>query len=238
VIRAPDGHNRGGGIYFLTDPLPDASPHRRHTIIQCPHARSDVYTGKLGLALFQLGGFDAFFSSSMRRNTATQASGTPIPDVEDPMTESSSIEDISPADPAHNRFSFFQIAHETWMRRHPATLVIQLHGFAESNVVDDRQFDLILSGGKPPMDPDMFFLESARRLTVCLPGYRVGLFGKDTPLFGAQSNVQGRYIHRYTAGTFWHLEMNRRFRDALMKNNALRSLFFTCIQEIAATYEM
>jgi len=253
VIRELPGHNHGGGIYFLAPPAGDSGIVRRGCVIECPHARSDAFTGKLGMMFFEKGAVSAFFSSTMRRDAmepaGTMSGGTdsaePVPsqetsparDTEDTMEDGPDHTVYPDSDPAHAGDSFFQAAHRSWMRCHPAALVIQFHGFQGDPELPDRQFDLILSNGRTTDPPASFFLESERRLKRCLPGRKIGLYGRDTNLFGALTNVQANYIQKYTAGMFWHLEMERRFRESLMAEDALRSVFYKCIIEIIEAYE-
>lgn len=263
VLREKESVRMGAGIYFFAGTAGKTRP----AIIECPHARSDTFTGRIGTAVFMQGEVDALFCSTMRRNTpsmpqsfATDAE-TPAPTAlpsghipgevpenneEDSAAESTESESAEtgplppygPADPAHNASSFFQIVHRTWMQRHPSSLVIQLHGFKlDPDASADRCFDLIISDGRKPGTPPLFLLESERILSQCLPQVRTGLFGRDTSEFGALLNVQGQYVNRYSAGFFCHIEMERGFRDKLMENPTLKHLFASCINRLIQAYE-
>ncbi|MCD4654677.1 hypothetical protein K8T06_12190 [bacterium] len=236
ILREIPGLRRGGGIYILLENTTTENiPHHRHTIMECPHARSDAFTGRLGLEIFKSGRISAYFSSTMRRNVTSENNNS---QTQTPLPLKEKTSPIQVADPAHNNRSFFHSAHLSWMRRHPSSLVIQLHGF-KSNKNDDtgRQFDLILSCGLNIKQQSDYFLESERDLRLCLPEWRLGIFGRDTDYFGALTNVQGQYINSYTSGTFWHLEMERRFRDELMKHQTLRTRFINCITRLVGIYE-
>lgn len=239
VIHETGELRRGGGIYCLA-PIGDAAdPGRRHCVIECPHGRSDVHTGTLGLALFNTDRPAAFFSSTMRRNVSRRSdpNSNPEQDSDDTAETASDPLIYADSDPAHSEVSFFQAAHRCWMRRHPASLVIQLHGFQGDPEDADRQFDLILSNGREIDHPTPFYIESERLLKRCLPTHKIGLYGRDTKLFGALSNVQANYIEHYTAGMFWHLEMERHFRDLLVQDKTMRTHFFNCINQIIEAYE-
>ncbi len=260
VIREPDTMRRGGGIYFIarqTDPS-------RPAVIECPHARSDAFTGQLGLEVFLRGKSAALFCSSMRRNTpvfgkeptvtkiapalADSSNGPsnnqPNPNDQEAGSEDSVIEATdetgmtaySEADPAHQGNSFFQSAHKAWMQRHPSSLIIQIHGFRNSGE-QDRKFDLIVSNGTNPVKPPLFLLEAEHLLKQCYPTTAIGLFGRDTSIFGAVTNVQGQYVNRFSAGFFLHLEIERTFRESLKKNSSSRLGFATCINRLIQTYE-
>ena len=263
VLREKESVRMGAGIYFFAGTAGKSRP----AIIECPHARSDTFTGRIGTAVFMQGEAGALFCSTMRRNTPTRpqssaADGkTPAPkappsgpiaeeapenDEEDSAAESTESDSAEtgpvvpygPADPAHNASSFFQIAHRAWMQRHPSSLVIQLHGFKlDPDISADRCFDLIISDGRKPGTPPMFLLESGQILSHCLPQVRTGLFGRDTSEFGALLNVQGQYVNRYSAGFFCHIEMERGFRDKLMGNPTLKHLFASCINRLIQAYE-
>lgn len=251
IIREMDPSRNGSGIYFIrmTD------NRLRPAIIECPHARSDSYTGQLGLDTFLDSNAAAFFCSTMRRNAALRSSEQDLPDeahavqTPDQKTRSNSdtAEDtsedsteplFSEADPAHSRLSFFQAAHKAWMQRHPSSLVLQFHGFkcaAEDG--PDRQFDCILSNGMKLERLPGFISESEQIVRRSFPDLRIGLSGRDTSAFGALMNVQCEYVNQYTAGFFWHIEMERGFRDKLMAQPEMKRLFSTCIDRLIHAYE-
>lgn len=247
IIREQPGTRGGRGIYCLTAMASPLDTVRRHTIVQCPHARSDTFTGLLGRQLFQNGSVSALFLSSMRRNVPTTmekqqtpvvpVTPTPAPEEDQVMMPGSIPVVHGPADPAHNPRSYFHAAHKSWMRRHPAALVIQLHGFRRIKDIPERQFDLILSCGQLVVNQGLIFLESERLLKRALPGKRLGIYGKDTHIFGALTNVQGQYINMYTSGTFWHLEMNYEFRKTLIDKEADRTRFLNSIKQLMDRYE-
>jgi len=231
IVQEKQEIRQGGGIYFLLDQKTSSGDTTfHHAILECPHARSDVYTGRLGQELFERGDISAFYSSTMRRNVLSDKLNTNQEDTENSDPHGN-------ADPAHNRFSYFQSAHLSWMRSHPDSLVIQFHGFKHTPDELNRQFDLILSCGLNKEQQSGYFLESERQLRLCLPNYKLGVFGRDTNLFGALTNVQGQYINNYTSGTFWHLEMERNLRNKLMKQQKLRTRFLNCITRLINTYE-
>ena len=245
VIHEKNGLRQGGGIYFLAD----TPSLLRPAVVQCPHARSDAYTGQLGLDTFRQSNVAALFCSTMRRNTSIDANSEmemtstiesrQYPD-EDGTAEAqgeSTVVSYDKADPAHQADSFFQSAHKSWMRRHPSSLIMQFHGFRTEPGNPDRTFDLIISNGMNSEQISMFFLESERLLRQCLVEYKIGLYGRDTPIFGALMNVQGQYVNRYSAGCFWHLEMEKAFRNSLMNNPLLKQMFVTCITRLIQAYE-
>ncbi len=261
VIREPETIRRGGGIYFIAR----STDLSRPAVIECPHARSDAFTGQLGLDVFLQGKSAALFCSSMRRNTPIFGKDSPATkttpaltdsdskpainqpngdDQEDAGGEDSVLEAVdeagmsaySEADPAHQDHSFFQSAHKAWMQRHPSSLIIQIHGFKNTGGLD-RKFDLIVSDGTNPVKTPGFLLETERLLKQCYPTTTIGLFGRDTPIFGAVTNVQGQYMNRFSAGFFLHLEIERTFRETLKKNSSSRLGFATCINRLIQAYE-
>ncbi|MBN1356757.1 hypothetical protein JXA40_10895 [bacterium] len=204
----------GGGFYAVAETPPPVRP----ALVQTPHARSDAFTGRIGIRVVLKTRSAAFFSSTMPRDRL--------------ISGDRDITEIS--DPAHNARSFFQCATETFARHNPDLLVIQLHGFRKN---DERNFDAILSSGQSISRHS----ELQSRIAECIrENFRdrtIAVFGRDTNELGALTNIQGRYINTKTSGLFLHLEMDWEFRKSIVKAEPMMKRFTRCVNRIISIYE-
>ncbi len=221
VLMEPDGIRAGKGFYVLTQRMTSARP----VIIQTPHARSDMFTGKIGLKLFTTGSAAAFFSSTLRRNARSVFTGP------------EQVKKFHIADPAHNPNCFFHAATKAATRFQPDTLTIQLHGFESGAPGTGRHYTMILSSGIDSDIRDDCFAELDNTIRKCLPEVRIGKYGVETGELGARANVQGRFINRFTPGCFLHVEMSYDYRNRLMQSKDVFTAFSHCFQQVIDNYE-
>jgi len=224
VIKEKDTIRSGGGFYVLTG----AARKVRPVIIQAPHARSDSKTGRISLELFKKLKVNAFFSSTMRRDVA--------PAPADANPDAVQLMGAGLADPAHNPSHFFQIATEVYLRLHPDSMLIQLHGFAEEPSIPVRNFDVILSCGRVINSERPVHRAMKQIMIKSLKNKKIGVFGKDTLELGALSNIQGNYVNSCTSGFFLHLELSKSYRKLLDTTRGEMNHFIQALKKVTVGY--
>ena len=212
----------GGGFYVLHGNPKNGRP----VIIQTPHARSDTYTGLIGIRTFERTSASGFFSSSMRRNQPAVSS---LPTTGPCQFDA--------ADPAHNNQHFFQIAHRVYAQIHPDLMVIQIHGFKENPDDPLRNYDIVISAGTTQSHAPLAFPKLQAVLVKTLPFKKIAKFDHDTKALGALTNIQGRYINAYTSGVFIHIECSKKARRTLKKSARILAKFANSLEEVIRNYE-
>ncbi|MBN1550584.1 hypothetical protein JW979_03905 [bacterium] len=217
VIMEKDGIRRGSGFYVFKDNFRDHRP----VIFQTPHARSDEYTGRISINAYMMTTASAFYSSTMRRDVKL----------------ADDITDMSAADPAHNARSYFHAASRITAQFHPDLLMIQFHGFKKDTDVPGRQFDIIVSCGRENTADFTKYQTLFSVIKKRFSKQMVGCFGVDTDALGALTNIQGQYVNNWTAGIFFHLEMDHEFRKNLVTSKKLQQKWVKCLNKVIRTYE-
>ncbi len=244
--KKPTANNYWGTYIFK----PDAC---RPVVIQCPHPRADLNTGKEGIFAYrQIDTYGYFLSGTHRCNStaAVSCSGTT-------SVCSSTSQAYRRSDVAHNTRSAFHIATEVINDALPDKVFIQLHGFSK------RTTDpyVIMSNGSrdTPTDDYAAYIRDALIVEDPVLSFEIGHHNLSWSRLLGFTNTQGRYINSSADpctqnatggnGHFIHIEQERtRLRDdatgwTKMKN-ALE-MAFTCLiedtedleQEIA-TYDL
>lgn len=216
TLREASARFRGAGAYvFRTGPASDI-------VIQAPHADFDLGTGALGAQLFISGRPDhkprAFFT-----NTAHRYKSRPDERREDPE---------HPADVAHNADHLFQITTDLTLRQLGAARVIQLHGFARSEVKSREDLVAVVSSGTE--SPSEWSEVIAQRLQQLL-GDGVRLYPRDVRVLGGTKNVQARLTHSYPNARFLHLELSSDARKRLAEPERLTELSRALLDPLAPT---
>ncbi len=170
--------------------------------LQMPHSFSDVDTRDIGLRLFQ--------SSSI-------------------MAAAWNTIDRTQVDVAHVRFHYFNSFTTAFTDANPASVVIQLHGFAKHKRATPDAFaaDCIVSNGT--RNPPPWVCEMAQMLDTKFESYSTLLFPVQIDDLGATKNRQAKLIHGETTASFLHVEMSQPLRKALRDQSRLRNDFFTLI---------
>ncbi len=230
VIHEIPGKRFGGGIYFLAP----SRNRERPVLLQTPHGRSDAFTGLLTMNAFTTGEYMGLFSSTMRRDAPSDAMDETMPvEVSSPTPETSGEDD---ADLTHQSSSYFQAFTEVMTEFYPGLMVVQIHGFVR-NEDPERQYEMIVSAGLPPAEQP----EKLRRLQhifkTCLPDRRIAVFGQDTSVLGALTNVQADHIYNRSGGVFIHLELSDDYRKELMEKKDSADRFFKCLKALKVMYE-
>jgi hypothetical protein len=222
ILREVEGFEGGGGIYILTDCLRSTRP----MILQCPHAQSDLNTGKIGILALQKTQASAFFSSTVRRDASVQ---NPTLNSTDPDNS---------ADLAHSKDTFFQVATAAYCQVHPDLLLLQVHGFdSAKNTPSSRSFSIILSPGKKQTRSASFYEKCIEIFKNALPARDIADAGTKTKELEATTNVQGKFVRSHGAGEFLHIEISDSYRKELILSSKSQEEFFGCLNQIMAAYE-
>jgi len=224
VLTDLENRPQGTGFYVLADRSPDTRP----VIVQAPHARSDAWTGLIGLEVFKGVNAAGFFSSTMRRNISAQV---------DTMTGESGAEDSDAADPCHNSQHFFQAATLGYGMKHPDMMILQFHGFKETGRDYQRHFDVVVSSGLEPAEEHAVHRKIKATVMKNLPDRRTALFGVQTRELGGLTNIQGHAVNSGRSGIFLHIELSRSYRESLMGDPGIMNGFVSMIRSVKRCYE-
>lgn len=181
---------------------------RARTLLQVPHAYSDLHTGQIAGELVPEG-FDVLAWNSVKRR------------YREGGTERN-------ADLAKRTDSLFFALTRAMAKTLPRGRLIQLHGFENRKRQTDagRKAAVILSGGSTWISLGLDAV--ARCLDNAMQG-PVLVFPRDVAELGAKTNIHGRTLKRYGHHGFLHVELNRVTRDRLRRDPQLRKRFAHCL---------
>lgn len=170
-------------------------------LLQIPHAKSDMYTGKIGALLLAEGEFKAGMWNSIPRKKA---------------------------DMAHLTDTYWQAVTQAFALYYQDARIIQLHGFSQSKRKSEagRQSDIIISAGH--RFPPLWVQQVARCLKQALPD-KVSLYPYDVKELGATTNEQGHLLQALGKDGFLHIETSKRMRKKLLQNLETRQILLNCI---------
>ena len=203
-------HDTLGGGYFAWRCGPAAD-----VVVQAPHSFFDLDTAEIVRAMFTEVGVRGAMWNTIHRYRAT-----PDERPEDAL---------HPADVAHQPASLFQTwtlsAADAW----PGLRVVQVHGFAGSEVVAD----VVLSSGVEDAAPVALGGRLDGQLGPLDDGAAatVAVFGVDTDLLGATTNAQARALVGGAGETFLHVELSRELRTWLRAGSDRPGAFLRIVME-------
>jgi len=192
--------------------------YSRSLVIQCPHAKNEINTGKQGIHVFKRTQalFFCLCGTSRCNNSAYSAcSGT--------TTACSDIpENYRISDPPHNISTVFQSTTDTLFSRFPTSCFIQLHGFTK---LATDPYAILSNGTQVTPVPDYIvplaahLYEEDNTLT-----FKIAHVDLDWARLRAFDNTQGRLINSAsdvcgsnattTNGRFIHIEQEKtKLRD-------------------------
>ncbi|NOQ34598.1 MAG: hypothetical protein GQ569_01720 [Methylococcaceae bacterium] len=179
------------------------SENSKPWLLQAPHAKSDLYTGKIASRLFLEGEFKAVIWNSLPRKKI---------------------------DVAHLYQSHWQAVTQAFSVQYPQGRIIQIHGFSakKRKSLVAQNSDMIVSAGHlfPPL--------WVQKVVECLKAktvLKVSLYSYDVNELGATKNSQSQLLQSLGHQGFIHLEMNKKLREDLLKNAALRKQLLVCLAE-------
>jgi hypothetical protein len=175
-----------------------------------PHGMKDYKTGRIGLRLFQEGGFSAGAWNTAPRYRKGGGARTDW-------------------DLAHLEDTFFTAFTRAFARARPAGRLIQVHGFAaeKRDTEAGASADLIVSPGGHALPPG--FLALAR----CLEGslaLAVRVYPLEVRELGGTTNVSGRILRSLGHDGFVHLELAYPVRKRLLRDAPLRRDLIRCLE--------
>lgn len=204
-IKEADNSQTGRGLFAL-----NKSTKVKPWLLQAPHAKSDLYTGKIVAKLFDEGGIKAAMWNTVPRKTH----------IENTVGRRT-------ADMAHLSGTYWQTVTEGFARHYADSKVIQFHGYAQSKrkSVAAKNSDMIISAGH--RNPPLWVQQLALCIQKSLPG-KISLYPYDVKELGATTNVQGHLLRRLGFDGFVHIEMGKSMRQRLLESQKLRSLLLAC----------
>ena len=209
ILRMKEGSSHYWGTYVIRPPAGDV----RKVVIQSPHPRYDLNTGKEGVYVFRKSGVYAFCLAGTHRCNSTYFS--PCDGTTTACNSTSQPYRIS--DMAHNVGSIFELTTEVLARHDPALVFIQLHGFA---MRDTDPYVIMSNGTRLTPHPDWLdSLKDALHDADPVLDFRVAHQDPDWNRLIAFTNVQGRYLNGSSdickadadtvSGRFIHIEQEK-----------------------------
>lgn len=199
-------NQRGGGIYIFRQ-LKERKREHPVTIIHAPHSRYERGSGYISRLIFENTGAFALFVNTAHRYS--KKSG-----------------DKYESDVAHSENTYFHTITKAVCDHVASALVIQVHGYNSKKYGDKgKRIGVVLSDGKRRFHKDPIFRQIAQRFTSFLGEDAVGVFGVNFHQLGATTNVQARYINRYSDDTFIHVEISEKLRQDFISHRHVRTRF-------------
>ena len=202
LLHQQPGECSGQGLYLVrVDTVPDL-------MLQVPHGYFDRYTGEIAAGLLQAPVQVIAFNTTRRHYSRN---GRKID-----------------ADLAHRDDNLFAALTRAFARVSPQGRLVQLHGFsaAKRNTKAGRSAAAIISAGSGSPSTD------SRAVAACLQRLLDGpvrLYPRDVSELGGTTNLQGRLLRAHGHDGFVHVELNRRTRENLRADDALRRGFSACL---------
>ncbi len=205
VLREIENQRLGRGFFVF----PADGAHSR-LVLQIPHGKTDLYTGKIGTQLMVEHVFIAgIWNTAPRRYDKNDVSVN--------------------ADMGKHTNSYFAAFTEALGAEREHIVTIQLHGFSGLNrtTVTAANADVIISPG----------MKKANSVTdayhTCLHdrlGKNVLLFPRDVNELGGTLNISGKILRKYGWHEFVHLELSKGLRTELKKHRKSRAHLIDCLQ--------
>jgi len=172
-------------------------------ILQAPHSFKDSYTGSIAFKWFIEGDYRAGAWNTIPRDSI---------------------------DVAHAPDSYFNAFSRALGRHIPQARLIQLHGFAQHKRRSDpgRSADIILSAASQWPTPQVQTITTCARQQ--LP-HKVRIFPLDVSELGGTLNINAAVLRQTGQNDFIHLEMSKKLRRKLLKDQTLRSRLSDCMIE-------
>jgi len=172
----------------------------RDIMLSIPHRFSDLNTGSIGYKLMLNYPFKAIaFNTSNRK-----------------------IKDVT-----HSKNVIFNAFHLAFTQIYQKTSLYQLHGFAQEKRKnkDARDTNIILSNTTSNTDS----LKKIYECTHIIGDYNIKIFNKDIFELGGVKNAQSSLLKSNGYSNFIHIELDKSFRDSLLKDKILIKKFQSCL---------
>lgn len=211
IIIEKAGYEKGGGFYALRENPKTSTP----LVIMAPHCLFDIGTEELGLSAFQKSSAFILMTNTFHRYAGARAER----------------KDKYGTDFTHREDNFYFTAFDAILDDLPRAAFIQLHGFNRRSLVrKELNCDLILSSGRTN-NPAINLLAS--QLKEALSNFTTSVYGDSVDELGGTANVHAKAIlERRSAAAFFHIEMSKELRDALIRDRLLRTSFIKIISSV------
>jgi hypothetical protein len=205
LLREREDRRLGRGFFVFA-----ADEFDSDLILQMPHGKSDLYTGRIGAQL-------------MTEHPINAAAWNTAPRRYDENGITIN------ADMGKHKNSFFTAFTDGMASEKKDTVTIQLHGFSGLNrkTMAAAGADVIVSPGvkKANERTDAYHACLRERLKK-----NILLFPKDVNELGGTLNISGEILSKYRSHAFIHLELNKGLRTELRKKREIRAHLIDCLQ--------
>ncbi|MDH3695066.1 MAG: hypothetical protein OER96_10915, partial [Gammaproteobacteria bacterium] len=205
ILKENESKRLGRGLFvFPIDGVDGA------LVLQVPHGKSDLYTGKIAAKLITEHKFLAgAWNTAPRRY---EQNGVAVN-----------------ADMGKHTQSFFSAFTEALAVARKDTITLQLHGFSGLNRKTEAgaNADAIVSPGVKKSRPLSDAYHACLRQEL---GKNVLLYPRDVNELGGTLNISGEILRQYRSHEFIHLELNKGLRDELRKKREIRKHLINCLQ--------
>ncbi len=193
----------GRGLYWINLALP------KKYALEIPHVPSDALTREISLQLLPEGQFFAIAWNTVRRSYREG-------------------EQLINADMAHLKKSYLMAFSRAISKQFPQGKIIQIHGFSENKRETEAgsRADMIVSSASH--NPSHWVLKYAN----CMKhqsSYVVSVYPNEITELGGTRNTVALDLLKNGYSGFVHIEMSRKFREAMVDSDALRHSFSSCI---------
>ncbi len=172
-------------------------------LLQAPHRFSDVKTGLIIKKMFMEAPYKSAAWNNAKRKTI---------------------------DLAHTQKTLFNTFAQSFLQQIPQGIIIQLHGFSNSRRTSavGKKAAIIISEGRNNTSANL------DNLTQCLRQIKQNTYQypKMVNELGATTNTLGRWVNKHHPGHFIHIECNKKTREQLLKDKAIRKKLTQCLKQL------
>ncbi len=205
LLRENENRREGRGFFVFSGDDVGSS-----LVIQAPHGKSDLHTGRLAAKLM-----------TEHRIVAGAWNTAPRRYEENGIALN--------ADMGKRSNSYFAAFTEALGAERKDITTLQLHGFSNQNRMTESgaNADAIVSPGvkQSKSHTDAYHVCLRRQL-----GKNVLLFPRDVNELGGTLNISGEILRQYHSLGFIHLELSKGLRDELRRKRKLRSHLVNCLE--------
>lgn len=205
LLQESENRREGRGFYVFSVDAANSA-----LVLQAPHGKSDLYTGKIATKLM-----------TEHKIAAGAWNTAPRRFEQNDITVD--------ADMGKHSNSFFAAFTQALGAERKNVTTLQLHGFsgANRNTEAGASADAIISPGVKKSNKLTDKYEACLRQQL---DKNVLLYPRDVNELGGTLNISGEILRQYRSHGFIHLEINKGLRGELRKSRKLRAHLITCLQ--------